>query len=159
VRPVEAAVAIVEEVLRDHPEIQSRRLDARHWSLILPGTVRLAIPVAVAVAEHTTALTSFVLRGPRPPFGRPEDLHRLLLRRNRTTRRVHFALDRDDDVIMLARLATATLTRDGLDRSLAEILSLSESAFEPLVHLAYPGVFRPLSELRPPGPDRSDNSV
>jgi hypothetical protein len=37
-----------------------------------------------------------------------------------------------------------------LEQTLAEILSVGESAFEALVHLAYPGVFTPLSRLRPP---------
>jgi hypothetical protein len=150
VRPVEAAAATIERFLTDHPEVESRRLDASRWALLLAGRVRLQIPIAVHVGERTTVLTSFVLRGPRPPHGRPAELHRLLLRRNATTRRVHFALDRDDDVVLVSRHATAALDGEELDRTLAEILSVSESAFEPLVHLAYPGVFRPLSELTPP---------
>jgi len=150
VGPAEAAAAIVEAVLADHPEVASRRLDATRWSLVLSGQVRLAIPVFVQVGAHTTTLSSFLLRGPRPPFGRPDELHRLLLRRNRTTRRLHFALDGDDDVILVAHLPSAGLSAAELEQTLAEILSVGESAFEALVHLAYPGVFRPLSELRPP---------
>jgi len=150
VTALEPAVATIEKVLADHPEVASRRLDASHWSLVLPGTVRLAIPVGIAVAPRTTTLTSFLLRGPRPPHGRPADLHRLLLRRNLSTRRLHFALDPDDDVVLVARLATASLAHAELEETLAEILTVSESAFESLVHLAYPGVFRPLSSLPPP---------
>jgi len=149
---VEAAAAIVEKVLADHPEVAARRLDARHWMVHLAGQVRLAIPVAVAVAPHTTTLTSFFLRGPRPPYGRPAELHARLLRRNAATRRVHFALDRDDDVLLVSRHPTAGLSYEELDQTLAEILTVSESAFEALVHLAYPGVFTPLSQLRPPAP-------
>ncbi len=94
------------------------------------------------------------MRAPRPPHGRPAELHRLLLRRNASTRRLHFALDQDDDVILIARLPTAALSAVELEQTLAEILTVSESAFEPLVHLAYPGVFRPLesgkTRLPPP---------
>ena len=142
---LDSAVATIEEVLTSHPEVTSRRLDAHHWSLVLPGEIRLAIPVSIHVAPATTTLTSFLLRGPRPPYGRPGELHRLLLRRNASTRRLHFALDPDDDVVLIARLPTAGLTATELEQTLAEILSVSESAFESLVHLAYPGVFRPLS--------------
>lgn len=141
---LEPAVATIEEVLAGHPEVVSRRLDAHHWALVLPGAVRLAIPVSIELAPTTTTLTSFLLRGPRPPYGRPAELHRLLLRRNLSTRRLHFALDPDDDVVLVARLATAGLSELELEQTLAEILSVSESAFESLVHLAYPGVFRPL---------------
>lgn len=147
---LESAVATIERVLADHPDVTSRRLDASRWSLVLPGEIRLAIPVAITAAPVTTTLTSFLLRGPRPPYGHPEELHRLLLRRNLTTRRLHFALDEDDDVVLVSRIATAGLTVAELEQTLAEILSVSESAFESLVHLAYPGVFKPLSQLRPP---------
>jgi Putative bacterial sensory transduction regulator len=149
VGPVEAAAATIATVLADHPEVASRRLDATRWSVVLPGQVRLAIPVGISVAQHTTTLSSFVLRGPRPPHGRPADLHLRLLRRNAHTRRVHFALDQDDDVVLVSRPATASLTYGELDQTLAEILAVSESAFEALVHLAYPGVFTPLAPPRP----------
>jgi len=150
VAALEPAVAILEEVLADHPEVTSRRLDATRWALTLRGEVRLAVPVAVQLAPSTTTVTSFLLRGPRPPHGRPAELHRLLLRRNLTTRRLHFALDPDDDVVLVARLPTASLTALEFEQVLAEILSVGESAFESLVHLAYPGVFRPLKDLAPP---------
>jgi hypothetical protein len=150
VAALEPAVAILEEVLADHPEVTSRRLDATRWALTLRGEVRLAVPVAVQLAPSTTTVTSFLLRGPRPPHGRPAELHRLLLRRNLGTRRLHFALDPDDDVVLVARLPTASLTALEFEQVLAEILSVGESAFESLVHLAYPGVFRPLKDLVPP---------
>jgi hypothetical protein len=154
VAALEPAVATIEEVLTAHPEVASRRLDGNRWSLVLPGAVRLAIPVSIQVAPTTTTLTSFLLRGPRAPYGRPAELHRLLLRRNASTRRLHFALDRDDDVVLVARLPTLGLSAVELEQTLAEILSLSESAFESLVHLAYPGVFRPLVAATTEPPDR-----
>jgi hypothetical protein len=69
---------------------------------------------------------------------------------------VHFALDSDDDVILVARLSTAALTPEELEAVLGEILVAGETSFEPLVHLAYPGVFPPLARLPWPAPQVSD---
>ena len=145
----EAAAATVERVLRDHPDVASRRLDATTFAVVLPGTIRLAIPVTIRVGERTTTFSSFLLRGPRPPWGDPAALHRLLLRKNLATHRLHLALDGDDDVVLVGRLPTAALSDAEVESVLGELLTLSESAFESLVHLAYPGVFPPL--VRAPG--------
>ena len=139
--PLEAAAQVIEAVLHDHPDVQSRRLDPTHWTVVLPGTVRFAVPVAIDLAPTTTTLTSFLLRGPRRQAA---DLHRLLLRRNLAARRITFALDHDNDVLLVAKLATEGLSPMELEQTLAEILLVSDQAFEPLVHLAYPGVFPPL---------------
>jgi hypothetical protein len=141
----QAAVATVERVLRDHPEIATRRLGEAGWALAIPGTIRLSVPLAVDVGARTTTVTSFLLRGPRPEKGGdPAALHRVLLRKNLATHRLHLALDRDDDVVLVGRLPTAGLTEEEVEAVLAEVLTVSESAFEALVHLGYPGVFPPL---------------
>jgi Putative bacterial sensory transduction regulator len=153
-----AAVATVERVLASHPDVASRRLDGQRWSLTLPGTVRWQVTVQVEVGPHTTVATSFLLRGPRPPHGDPAALHRLLLRKNLGTRRLHFALDGDDDVVLVARLPTAAISEEQLESVLAEILVVSDAAFEALVHLAYPGVFPPLPAGPRPGPGGPERS-
>jgi hypothetical protein len=147
----EAAAATVERVLRDHPEIAARRLGATAWVLSLPGAVRLAIPVAVDVGTDTTTLSSFLLRGPRQDrSGDPAALHRVLLRKNLRTHRVHAALDHEDDVVLVARLPTAAVTDAEVETTLAELLTLGDEAFEGLVHAGYPGVFPPLRRLTNP---------
>jgi hypothetical protein len=150
VTAVEAAADAIEKVLGDHPEVVGRRLAPSSWGLVLRGEVRLNIPVSIRVEARTTTISSFLLRGPRGPYGRPAELHRLLLRRNVSTRRLHFALDGDDDVVLVSRVPTAAVDADELEQILAEILSVGESAFEALVHLAYPGVFVPPAKLRRP---------
>ena len=148
----QAALAAVEAVLADHPEVPSRRLDEARWAVMLPGEVRQAIPVAIEVGERSCTLTSFLMRGPRRGAGA---LHRLLLRRNLGTARVRFCLDADDDVVLLARLPLAGTTVEELEGVLGELLSVGDQSFEPLVHLGYPGVFPPLSRPGPgvrPGP-------
>lgn len=147
----EAAVATVERVLRDHPDIATRRLGATRWALALPGSVRLVIPVAIEVGLHTTTVSSFLLRGPNTDrSGDPAALHRVLLRKNLRLRRLALALDGDDDVVLLARLPTAQLTADEVEATLAELLTVGDEAFEGLVHLAYPGVFPPLRRQTKP---------
>lgn len=147
----EAAAATVERVLRDHPEIAARRLSATAWVLSLPGAVRLAIPVAIEIGAHTTTFSSFLLRGPRADrSGDPAALHRVLLRKNLGTRRVHAALDHEDDVVLAARLPTAAVTEAEVEATLAELFTLGDEAFEGLVHAGYPGVFPPLRRLTKP---------
>jgi hypothetical protein len=158
VTPREAAVATVDRVLASHPDVAPRRLDGHRWSLALPGTVRWKVPVQLDVGPRTTVASSFLLRGPRPPFGDPAALHRLLLRKNLATRRLHFALDGDDDVVLVGRLPTAAISAEELEALLAEILVVSDQAFEALVHLAYPGVFPPLPAVAPPGPAGPERS-
>ena len=139
--PREAAVAAVEAVLADHPEVPSRRLDEGRGALVLPGEVRQAIPVTLEVGDRSCTLTSFLLRGPRQGAA---ELHRLLLRRNLGASRVRFCLDADDDVVLLARLPLAGTTMEELEGVLGELLRVGDESFEPLVHVGYPGVFPPL---------------
>ena len=149
--PREAAVATVERVLRDHPDIASRRLGATAWTLVLPGSVRLAIPVAIDVGARTTTVTSFLLRGPRTDrSGDPAALHRVLLRKNLRLHRLRFALDEDDDVVLVGRLPTVSLSAEEVEATLAEVLTVGDEAFEGLVHHGYPGVFPPLRRLSRP---------
>ena len=113
------------------------------WLVVLEGRVRHAIPVEVVVGTRMCTLRSFLVRGPRDPEAAAA-LHRVLLRKNGDLNRVRLCLDEDDDVVLVARLGLRGLTPDDLDEALGEVLTVAESSFEPLVHLAYPGVFAPL---------------
>jgi hypothetical protein len=139
----------VTAVLAAHPDLASKRVDEDRWLLILEGEVRHQIPVLVELGRRTCTLRSFLLRGPRRGAGR---LHEVLLRKNVATSRVHFALDSDGDVILIARLSMASTTAEELEDVLGEIHSLGESAFEALVHTGYPGVFPPLRRQPPNAP-------
>ena len=99
--------------------------------------------MAIELGTRTCTLTSFLLRGPADP-GSAAALHRLLLRKNRALSRTRLCLDDDGDVILVARLPSRSLSVEEIDDALGELLSVSESSFESLVHLAYPGVFQPL---------------
>ena len=99
--------------------------------------------MAIELGTRTCTLTSFLLRGPRDP-GAAAALHRVLLRKNRALSRTRLCLDDDGDVLLVARLPRRSLSVDEIDDALGELLTVSESSFESLVHVAYPGVFQPL---------------
>ncbi|MFN2451377.1 MAG: YbjN domain-containing protein [Candidatus Dormibacteria bacterium] len=145
--PPASAADAIQRLLAAVPELRGRQLSDCDWLMVLPGRVRRDISVHVHLGRDGAWLNSFLLRGPR----RAEDaaaLHRLLLRRNAAMRRVRMALDADDDVVVVG-LVPAPVRAEELDAVLAEILTVTESAFEAFVHLGYPGVFSPLE----PPPD------
>lgn len=142
--PATSARGVIEAVLAAFPELPSGPLEGGGWGIVLTGEVRHRVPVAVTLAGDSCVLRSFLLRGPRPGPGAAA-LHRVLLRKNAATRWVQHVLDSDDDVVLQARIPVGALTEATLQEALGEILTLGESAFEPLVHLAYPGVFPPLA--------------
>src|SRR5260370_39250430 len=76
---------------------------------------------------------------------------RLLLRKNLRTFAMKYCLDGDGDVWLMAELPRRGFDGDELDRILGVFYQESESAFEALVHLGYPGVFPPLAAT-PRGP-------
>lgn len=137
--------ALLAAFLGAHPEITAREVAKGHWLLLLPGEVRRLLPVDLRIGQRDWRMTAFLVRGPR---GGSLPLYRTLLRRNAATARVRLALDADDDVVAVVRLPVESLTEEELETCLGELYSLSEGAFEGLVHLAYPGVFPP---MRRPG--------
>ena len=136
-----AAAAVVEEFLREHPELSSGTVDEWTYQIVLAGEVRHVIPVTIHVGPRSCAVSSFLLRGPRGGSAR---LHRLLLRKNLHLARARLCLDADDDVVILARMPLEAVSVAELDQVLGEILIVGETGFEALVHVAYPGVFPPL---------------
>ena len=125
-------------------DVEVSELSSGRWLVVLPGSVRWRLPVVVDVGERSWTAAVFILRGPWRGRGDPAGLHRHLLRRNLGLRLCHFSLDGDDDVLLSARLPLVTLTPALLDAVLAELLQVSEAAFEALVHRGYPGIFPPL---------------
>lgn len=140
-----SAADVVASVAGRVAEISVTPQGADRWVVEIPGYVRRRLPVLVAAGAHTWSASVFVLRGPEAErHGDPAALHRYLLRRNLSLRFCTFALDRDDDVILTARHPRESFDETFLEAVLAELHQTVESAFEPLVHLGYPGVFPPL---------------
>lgn len=121
-----------------------RRLDRRHWEVVLTGATRWRLPVLIEVGDHTWGARLFLLRGPERRRGDPAGLHAALLRRNGSLRLCRLSLDGDGDVVASSRLPLSCLDGDTLGELLAELLSIGDGAFEGMVHTGYPGVFPPL---------------
>jgi hypothetical protein len=112
------------------------------WLVSMEGRVRQRINVAVALRPDRVSLYFFMVRGPRENH---RDVYRLLLRKNLRTFAMKYCLDADDDVWLVAELPRHGFDAGELDRILGVFYQESESAFEALVHLGYPGVFPALS--------------
>jgi hypothetical protein len=129
--------------------------EANSWLVTMEGRVRQRVNVAVALRRDRVSFYFFMVRAPRANH---EDFYRLLLRKNLRTFAMKYCLDADGDVWLLAELPRHGFDAGELDRILGVFYQESESAFEALVHLGYPGVFPPLSATpRGPAPIPTEN--
>jgi hypothetical protein len=106
--------------------------------------VRQKINIAAVLRPDRVSFYFFMVRAPRQ---NQEELYRTLLRKNLRTYAMKYCLDADGDVWLMAELPRRGFDAGELDRVLGVFYQESESAFEALVHLGYPGVFPPLSAL------------
>jgi len=86
------------------------------------------------VGQRTIAIEAYVL--PSPP-SRREEVFRQCLVRNAGVRRIHFALDRDGDVVLVGRIPLGEVTEEELEITLGEVYDLVERSFRPLVRAAF----------------------
>jgi len=134
-----------EQLLRGQEHAQVQPLGEENaWLITLPGHVRQKINIAAALRPDRVSFYFFMVRAPRE---NREDLYRLLLRKNLRTFALKYCLDADGDVWLVAELPRRGFDAEELDRVLGVFYQESESAFEALVHLGYPGVFPPLAAL------------
>lgn len=114
----------------------------------MAGHVRQKINVAVVLRPDRVSFYFFMVRAPRANHA---DFYSTLLRKNLRSFAMKYALDADGDVWLVAELPRRGFDGEELDRVLGVFYQESESAFEALVHLGYPGVFPPLGST-PPAP-------
>ena len=134
-----------ERLLRaqEHAEVQPLG-DENAWLISIPGQVRQKVNVAVVLRADRVSFYFFMVRAPRE---NREELYRLLLRKNLRTFAMKYCLDADGDVWLMAEMPRRGFDSDELDRILGVFYQESESAFEALVHLGYPGVFLSLIHI------------
>ncbi len=143
-----------ELLLRGQEHAEVAEVGDNAWLISIAGHVRQKVNVAVVLRPDRVSLYLFMVRGPRD---NKEDLYRLLLRKNLRTFAMKYCLDADGDVWLMAEMPRQGFDAAELDRILGVFYQESESAFEALVHLGYPGVFPPLStQLRGPQPFPSE---
>lgn len=97
-------------------------------------TVRDFTTVWFGVGDRWLTVEAYVLPG--PPFNR-ELVFRQALVRSYSTRRMHFALDPDGDLVLTGRVPVEEVTGEELELILGEVYETVEVAFKPLVRLAF----------------------
>ncbi|MFY9615846.1 MAG: YbjN domain-containing protein [Candidatus Dormiibacterota bacterium] len=131
-----------ELLLRQHEHAEVQELEDNSWLISIPGHVRQKVNVAAVLRPDRISFYFFMVRAPRD---NREAFYRLLLRKNLRTFAMKYCLDSDGDVWLMAEMPRRGFDAEELDRILGVFYQESESAFEALVHLGYPGVFPPLS--------------
>jgi hypothetical protein len=148
--PAPAGAEEFAAILRGQPGVEVRELEENAWLVAMEGRVRLKINVAVVLRPDRISFYLFMLRAPKE---NAQEVYRVLLRKNLRTFAMKYALDADGDVWLVAELPRRGFDGEELDRILGVFHQESESAFEPLVHLGFPGVFPPLDlTAKPPVP-------
>jgi hypothetical protein len=125
------------------------------WLITMEGRVRQRVNVAVVLRADRVSFYLFMVRAPRENHA---DFYHLLLRKNMRTFAMKYCLDADSDVWLMAELPRNGFDAGELDRILGVFYQESESAFEALVHLGYPGVFPALSTMSAPAKDLPNES-
>jgi hypothetical protein len=97
-------------------------------------TVRDFTTVWFTVGDRTVAIEAYVL--PSPPHRRDE-VYRQALARNAGTRRVHFALDVEGDLVLVGRIPVDEASEHELELALGEVYAMVEVSFRPLVAAAF----------------------
>ncbi len=104
------------------------------FSFALPGTHKLATPVRLDVGRHALGVHAFVCRNPDENH---LQVYRWLLERNLRLFSVAFAVDKDGDIYLDARLPLEHVTDTGLDRLLGSVLSTADESFNTLLELGF----------------------
>lgn len=125
------------------------------WLITMEGRVRQRVNVAVVLRADRVSFYLFMVRAPRENHA---DFYHLLLRKNMRTFAMKYCLDADSDVWLMAELPRNGFDAGELDRILGVFYQESESAFEALVHLGYPGVFPALSTMPAAGKELPSDS-
>jgi hypothetical protein len=143
-----------ESLLKSQEHATVAPLEGDSWLVTMEGHVRQRINVATVLRPDRVSFYFFMVRSPRENH---EAVYRALLRKNLRTFAMKYCLDPDGDIWLMAELPRTGFDGDELDRILGVFYQESESAFEALVHLGYPGVFPPLSATpRRPAPFPTD---
>jgi len=95
-------------------------------------TVRDFTTVWFQVGERTVGVEAYVLPAP-PPGPGGEEAYRQCLTRNYGTRRIHFALDREDGLVLIGRIPVGELSDEEMELALGEVYSLVEASFRSLL--------------------------
>ena len=115
------------------------------WSITLPGERKLQVPVRLDVGEHALGVHAFVCRRPDEEH---ERVYRWLLEKNLRLYAVAFAVDKDGDIYLDARLPHSSATPDDLDHILGTVLTVADNSFNTILELGFASSIRKEWEWR-----------
>ncbi len=103
-------------------------------SFALPGEKKLQTPVRLDLGPHALGIHAFVCRNPDENH---VGVYRWLLEKNLRLYAVAFAVDKDGDIYLDARLPLGSVTTDDLDRILGTVLTVADNSFNTLLELGF----------------------
>ena len=102
--------------------------------VLLPGEAKQRTTVSLLVSERALSASAFVVRHPDENH---EAFFRWLLARNLRLPGVAFAVDRHDDVFLVARLPLAAINVETLDDLMGALLTAADESFNELLALGF----------------------
>jgi hypothetical protein len=108
-------------------------------SFALPGEKKLQTPVRVDVTKQALGIHAFVCRNPDENH---QGVYRWLLEKNLRLYAVAFAVDKDGDIYLDARLPLSAVTTDDLDKILGTVLSVADNSFNTILELGFASSIR-----------------
>ncbi len=139
-----SVVAAVRAYLVEN-EIEHDQISETSFSLTLPGEKKLQTPVRLDVGPHSLGVHAFVCRNPDENHAR---VYRWLLERNLRMYAVSFAVDRDGDIYLEARLPLSSVDPTELDQILGSVLSNADESFNAILELGFASSIRKEWEWR-----------
>ncbi len=104
------------------------------FSFALPGQRKLQTPVRLDVGQHALGVHAFVCRNPDENH---ERVYRWLLERNLRMFGIAFAVDKDGDIYLDARLPLTGWDGAALDNLLGSVLSNADESFNQILELGF----------------------
>jgi hypothetical protein len=114
-------------------------------SFALPGEKKLQTPVRLDLGPHALGIHAFVCRNPDENH---VGVYRWLLEKNLRLFAVAFAVDKDGDIYLDARLPLTSVTTDDLDRILGTVLNVADNSFNTILDLGFASSIRKEWEWR-----------
>ncbi len=133
--PEDTAGALVGRVL-ERLGLDVQHPDPSGWDVVLPGERKRALPVHLELDTRTLRATAHLAR---PLDEGHASAYAHLLRRNARHGPVHFALDAQDDVVLVGSLPREALDDDALDRLLGALVTEADEVFEQLLRTGFRG--------------------
>jgi hypothetical protein len=140
----EEAAAVVRSWLEDNGIAYDEKTPGQ-LSFALPGEKKLQTPVRLDLGPHALGIHAFVCRNPDENH---VGVYRWLLEKNLRLYAVAFAVDKDGDIYLDARLPLSSVTPDDLDVILGTVLNVADNSFNTILELGFASSIRKEWEWR-----------